>query len=148
MKERIRSFVVFGIAAMLASACATPAQEHSLPAHPFARWVTELETGRSKMHDILDRFGSPDEIEESVRGGAIWRYAFSEIDWPKDDPLRPVVAADGTLGPRAPSTWARIGHGFRTAGRWRLLANPGHRSGRQSPSDVVSEADVRPRPRP
>lgn len=49
------------------------------------------------------RFGEPDEIEDSVRGGMIWRYAFAEIHWPADDPDRPSRAADGPAEVKQPS---------------------------------------------
>ena len=100
-------------------ACATPEPPAPLPAHPFPSWVSELEAGRTGSDAVRARFGSPDEIEQSVRGGMVWRYVFREIDWPDDDPLRPVVAADGSL--RSPETSSRLDAfraGMRRVGGW------------------------------
>ena len=118
MKNRIYLLVVFGWVAVLAAACAKPVVVEPLPLHPFPSWVSTLESGQTELEEVRERFGPPDEIEASVRGGTIWRYAFKEIDWPQDDPMRPVVAADGSVGPRTPSGFSRVGHGFRTAWLW------------------------------
>lgn len=99
-------------------ACAQPGVEDpALPAHPFPRWVSELESGQT-VEAVRDRFGPPDEIEMNARGERVWRYAFTEIEWPADDPDRPVVSEDGGAGPPAPSAFARIGDGFRAVGLW------------------------------
>lgn len=115
---RNRTSVSMWIAAIAACwlGCATTDGEEPLPAHPFPSWVGQLESGSTPASSVRQRFGAPDEIEQSARGGEIWRYTFREVHWPEEDPMRPVVGADGTVGPREPSTWNRIGKSFRRAG--------------------------------
>ena len=100
---RMRAALV--LICLLGAGCASLEEPPPLPAHPFPRWVSQLETGSTQAEEIEARFGSPDSVEESVRGGVTWRYAFSEIEWPDDDPLRPSVASDGSLVPPKPSAF-------------------------------------------
>ena len=90
------------------TACATSTGEsdEALPRHPFPRWVSRLESGRSEIDEVAAIFGDPVEIQESTRGGATWRYLTREIHWAPNDPERPEVAADGTRTPRVP-TWQK-----------------------------------------
>ena len=119
MIERIRIGVFCGFALSLMLGCAKPGIEaQALPAHPFPRWVNELQADRTGMEEVRERFGPPDAIEMRGRGDRVWRYAFAEIEWPLEDPDRPVVSADGTIGPREPTAFERIGDGIRAAGLW------------------------------
>ncbi len=61
------SFVLGGV-----GCAALTVEEKPFPAPPFPRWVGQLETGHTDIEQVADRFGEPDEIEESVRGGVIW----------------------------------------------------------------------------
>ncbi len=111
--------ILVGFVLVWSVGCARPGLEGTaLPAHPFPRWVSELEPGKTRIEALRDRFGPPDEIETRARGERVWRYAFTEIEWPLGDPDRPVVAADGTRVPRAPTPFERIGDGFRAVGLW------------------------------
>ncbi|MBJ20414.1 MAG: hypothetical protein GY910_20345 [bacterium] len=85
---------------------------------------------------VLERFGDPDEIEQSTRGGVTWRYSYSEIHWPEGDLDRPSLSADGAVEPAEPSRWEsvrerreRFGHFF---DRW--VYDPGPQ---QRPHAVV-----------
>ena len=125
---RPASRIWIGLAVSVAAAllgCA-PKTVEPLPAHPFPSWVAQLETGRTEVDAVLARFGEPDTSEESVRGGTVWHYRFPEIHWADDDPMRPEVAADGSLRPPEPSWWAPIGEGFARVDRFldRLLHYP------------------------
>lgn len=99
--------------------CATrPGDVEPLPQHPFPRWVSELEVGKSDVASVRERFGEPDAVEQSVRGGTIYRYQFAETRWPDDDPDRPVVGADGKLW-RRPNTKAEdVGAEIAAVGDW------------------------------
>ncbi|MAG29839.1 MAG: hypothetical protein CL908_02975 [Deltaproteobacteria bacterium] len=119
MTKRLGAAVAVGLLAALAIGCATTGEEEApLPAHPFAGWVSELESGSTRAEAVRARFGLPDEVEQDVRGGTIWRYVFREIQWPDDDPMRPVVGADGTVGPREPTDLDRAGKVLRKTWDW------------------------------
>ncbi|MFO0691708.1 MAG: hypothetical protein U0900_23635 [Myxococcota bacterium] len=112
--------VALGLGVVLALAgCATrPGDVEPLPQHPFPRWVGELEVGKSDAGSVRERFGEPDAIEQSVRGGLVYRYRFAETHWPDDDPDRPVVGADGKLW-RRPNTKAEdVGAEISAFGEW------------------------------
>ena len=98
-------FVLCGLLVLSGFACAKPVPPEPLPVHPFARWVHELESGATSLDQVRARFGEPNEIEQGPRRERIWRYVFREITWPDDDPMRPVVAADGTIRNREPSSF-------------------------------------------
>jgi len=108
MKRFVSLLVLLGVLALSALACAKPVKEEPLPAHPYPRWVGELESGQTRIEEVLTRFGEPNEIEQGPRGEKIWRYVFREISWPENDPMRPVVAADGTIAQRERSSFGRF----------------------------------------
>ncbi len=87
------------------------------PAHPFPRWVRELEPGVTERKEILRRFGEPGEILGTPRGGEIYRYAISEIHRPAEDPMRPRITADGRVLPPERSGWDRFRAGWRRFAR-------------------------------
>ena len=116
-----RSFVVmagFVVLFFLSSACAKPPEMKPLPAHPFPTWVDELESGQTNAESIRMRFGDPFEIQQNVLGEKVWRYVYREIRWPKDDPMRPVVGADGRVGPSKSPTPSRFGKSLRATWNW------------------------------
>lgn len=118
-----RDRLVFVIAAALLAlvGCAhdgSEAEEQALPADPFPRWVGELETGETRIDEVADRFGEPVEREATPRGRVIWRYAYAEIHWPENDPMRPVVSADGVVGPREPTFFERFGKAWFATFAW------------------------------
>ncbi len=102
------SLIFFGFLSLSVLACAKSPEEEPLPVHPFPRWVEELESGRTRAEDIRMRFGEPTKIEQDPRGEKTWRYVFHEIAWPAKDPMRPVVAADGTIQERERSAFGRF----------------------------------------
>lgn len=104
---------------LVSTGCATrPGDVEPLPRHPFPSWVSALEVGRSDAASVRERFGEPDSIEQSVRGGLVYRYRFAETHWPDDDPDRPVVGADGKLW-RRPNTKAEdVGAEVAAVGDW------------------------------
>ena len=107
-------------AVALSVGCATTGSDEAgeVPAHPFPRWVSHLETGVTEIGAVAAIFGDPREIEQSVRGGLRWRYAYAEVHWAPDDPNRPAVAADG-LPIEAEETWVdRTAEGFAATGRF------------------------------
>ncbi len=87
------------------------------PEHPFPSWVGELETGASRDTEVRDRFGEPDEIEASPRGGLVWRYAFSEFHWPEGDPDKPAVSANERDTSGEARSLAQIGRWFERVGQ-------------------------------
>jgi hypothetical protein len=94
------------VGALMALGCAQQAQvaeeaEVFLPRHPFPQWVGQLKAGESNTESVIARFGPPDQIESRARGGQIWRYRLEEIQWPEDDPNRPMVSAEGDFKRRA-----------------------------------------------
>ena len=100
--------------------CATTGNDEAgeIPAHPFPRWVSHLETGETGMDEVASVFGNPGEIQQSVRGGLRWRYAYAEVHWAPDDPSRPAVAADGRPI-EAEETWVdRTVEGIAATGRF------------------------------
>ena len=101
-------FVFFGCSSLLVLSCAKAPQEGPLPIHPYPHWVDELESGQTRIEDVQARFGEPTEVEYGPRGEKVWRYVFREVAWPADDPMRPVVAADGTVQPRKRSAFGRF----------------------------------------
>ena len=111
--------IALGALAVFAAGCASePKELEPLPRHPFARWVSELDVGTSDIESVTGRFGQPDEIEQSVRGGLVYRYRFAEVRWPDDDPDRPVVGADGTLERRPETNLQKVGNPITAFGRW------------------------------
>ncbi|GEM_PF-5329559 len=92
-----RGALVGACLAFVLLGCATkpPVQAEAVPAHPFPRWVSHLETGVTEISEIQAVFGAPIEIEQHRGGGLAWRYAYSEVHWAANDPDRPQVAADG-----------------------------------------------------
>lgn len=123
-----RFLAALALAALVAGGCATnEGPPEPLPRHPFPLWVSLLEPGRTDVDEVLDRFGDPDEIEESVRGGTTWRYRVPEIHWADDDPMRPRVSADGSLVEPEPSPLAVPLAHLERFGRFldRLLYYPG-----------------------
>jgi hypothetical protein len=99
--------------------CATrPGEVEALPRHPFARWVDELEVGKSDAGSVRERFGEPDAVEQSVRGGLIYRYQLAETHWPDDDPDRPVVGAGGKLWRRPNTKLEDVGDDVEAVGDW------------------------------
>lgn len=116
---RSLAVLVAGVAAFLQAACAShPGELEPLPRHPFARWVEQLEAGRSDVESVRERFGEPDSVEQSAAGGTVHRYRFAEIHWPDDDPDRPVVGADGRLEPRPKTKLQQVGASIASFGRW------------------------------
>lgn len=105
--------------AVLALGCAPrPGELEPLPRHPFSRWVSKLEPGKSDVESVRQRFGEPDSVEQSVRGGLVYRYRFSEVRWPDADPDRPVVGASGKLGPRPNTKLEDVGDSIAEFGDW------------------------------
>lgn len=115
----VRRLIVLGALTMFAAGCASdPKPLEPLPRHPFPQWVSELEVGKSDIESVTHRFGEPDGIEQSVRGGLIYRYRFAEVRWPDDDPDRPVVGANGTLERRPDTKLETMGNPITAFGRW------------------------------
>ena len=132
MTNRIadRRILLIGLALLAATVgCATGGSKvaEGVPAHPFPRWVAHLETGVTEIAEVAAIFGDPAEIEQTVRGGLRWRYAYAEVHWAADDPDRPAVTADGR--PRIEEeTWVdQTAEGLAKTGRFLedLLAYPG-----------------------
>ncbi len=92
--------------------------EEAMPAHPFPRWVLELESGVSTLASVRTRFGEPLEIESRPRGGVVIRYAFPEVHWPADDPMRPEISAEGLPVAASPSAWKRFRQALSRFGSW------------------------------
>ncbi len=114
-----RTLVALGALMMFAAGCASdPKPLEPLPRHPFPQWVSELEVGKSDLESVTHRFGEPDGIEQSVRGGLIYRYHFAEVRWPDDDPDRPVVGANGVLERRPDTKLQKMGNPITAFGRW------------------------------
>lgn len=68
--------------------------------------------------EVTGLFGDPASVEQRVRGGLIWRYAYAEVHWAVDDPDRPAVAADGTPA-EAEETWVDVAaEGLASTGRF------------------------------
>lgn len=108
MKKSVSLLILFGLLVLSALACAKPVEEPPLPAHPYPRWVNALESGKTQLEDVQTRFGEPNEVEQGPRGEKIWRYVYREIAWPDKDPMRPVVAADGSIHDREPTAVGRF----------------------------------------
>lgn len=114
-----RRLISIGTLLFFAVACAPrPGELEPLPRHPFPRWVSALEVGASDVESVTGRFGAPDEVEQSVHGGLIFRYRFAEVRWPDDDPDRPVVGAKGTLRPRPNTALEDVGDSISEFGGW------------------------------
>ncbi len=112
-------FLVATISIAAALGCATSREAASdVPRHPFPRWVSHLESGRTPIEEVLGVFGQPAEIEEPRAGTVIWRYAYAEIHWSPGDPRRPEVAADGTPIPEEPPFSARALDAAKKTGRF------------------------------
>lgn len=125
-----RSFARCGALALafgLALGCARTTVVTAIPHHPFPIWVSHLETGRTDVREVLAVFGEPAEIEERVRGGTTWYYAYEEVHWASKDPNRPQYGRDGAPLPHRPSTGELTGAGLKAAGRIfdRLFFYPG-----------------------
>jgi hypothetical protein len=104
---------------LLTAGCAPlPGSLEPLPRHPFARWVEKLEPGTTDRAGVEQRFGEPDSVEQSVRGGLVYRYRFAEVAWPDDDPDRPVVGANGKVGPRPNTKLEDVGDSISAVGDW------------------------------
>ena len=116
--SRLRILSILGLVTLTSVACAKPAAEELIPGHPFSRWVSELEPGKTEIEAIRERFGPPDEISQSVRGDTIWRYAYREIDWPAGDSMRPVVSSNAPKPSAGAEFLAGVGRGFLSARRW------------------------------
>ena len=117
MDRRWWAVIVAG--SILSLGCAPgPGELEPLPRHPFPRWVSKLDLGESDIGSVQERFGEPDEVEQSVRGGLVFRYRFAEVRWPADDPDRPVVGANGKPGPRTKSDFEDIGDTIAGFGEW------------------------------
>jgi hypothetical protein len=114
-RTRLAALVVLA----LAVGCAPrPGDLEPLPRHPFPRWVEKLEIGKSDRDSVRGRFGDPDSVEQSVRGGLVYRYRFAEIMWPDADPDRPVVAANGEVVPRSNTKLQDLGDSVAEVGSW------------------------------
>lgn len=113
-------WLTVGVAVMiLGLGCAPrPGELEPLPRHPFPRWVSKLEAGKSDVESVRQRFGEPDAVEQSVRGGLVYRYRFAEVRWPDADPDRPVVGARGKLGPRPNTKLEDVGGTIVEVGDW------------------------------
>lgn len=114
---------------VLSLGCAKTGSDEAgeVPAHPFPRWVSQLETGVTGIDEVTSLFGDPRKIEQSVRGGLRWQYTYAEVLWAPDDPSRPAVGADGRPI-EAEETWVdRTAEGFAATGRFLdgLLFYPG-----------------------
>lgn len=112
--------LTFGSLVVSGSGCATSkgGEPEAVPAHPFPRWVARLESGVTGVDDVTALFGDPASIEQRVRGGLTWRYAYAEVHWAVDDPDRPAVAADGTPA-EAEETWVDVAaEGLVSTGRF------------------------------
>ncbi|MEZ4281835.1 MAG: hypothetical protein R3F21_19705 [Myxococcota bacterium] len=108
-----------GVILGLLIACAPrPGELEPLPRHPFPRWVSKLEPGKSDVESVRGRFGEPDLVESTVMGGLVWRYRFAEVRWPDADPDRPVVAANGKVVPRTNSKLEDVGDSIAEFGSW------------------------------
>lgn len=121
MQASARRMIAVGAVALgvLSAACAPrPGELEPLPRHPFPRWVSKLELGASDVESVRRRFGEPDEVESGVRGGLSYRYRFAEIRWPDADPDRPVVGANGRVGPRPNSKLDDVGDTLVEVGDW------------------------------
>ncbi|MBB83065.1 MAG: hypothetical protein CL931_04560 [Deltaproteobacteria bacterium] len=123
MTKRIadRCAPFFGVLLFMgAVGCATGGTNaaETVPAHPFPRWVSYLETGVTPIAEVAAVFGDPAEIEEAVRGGLRWRYAYAEIHWAPDDPDRPAVTADGRPVEAEPTWVDQAAKGLAKTGRF------------------------------
>ena len=106
------------VVSLLLGCAPRPGELEPLPRHPFARWVSKLEAGKSDIESVRQRFGEPDSVEQSVRGGLIYRYRFAEVSWPDADPDRPVVGATGKVRPRSKTLLEDVGDSIADFGGW------------------------------
>lgn len=120
MKDAISGLMIgFAVLTIWVAGCASePKPLEPLPTHPFPQWVSELEVGKSDIASVTRRFGEPDDSEQSVRGGMIYRYRYAEVRWPDDDPDRPVVGASGKLERRPETRLQKVGNPITAFGRW------------------------------
>jgi hypothetical protein len=104
---------------VLALGCAKdPEVLKPLPRHPFPRWVSKLEVGQSDVESVTKRFGPPDQIEQSVYGGVVYRYRYAEARWSDDDPDRPIVGASGRLERRPDTRADEVNDRIHGVGDW------------------------------
>lgn len=108
-RRGLRRRVGLGALALLIVGCATQktGEPEAIPAHPFPRWVSHLETGTTGIDEVAAVFGSPAQVEQRALGGLHWRYAYAEVHWAAEDPDRPAVAADGRPI-EAEETWVDV----------------------------------------
>jgi len=111
-RVRIGIVIVAGVCAALVGCASRPVEEEARPRHPFPKWVSYLETGKTDINEVLAVFGEPREMEERHGSGPAWRYVMAEIHWTADDPMRPEVASDGTPVPYVPTFGERAAKQF------------------------------------
>jgi len=70
----------------------------------------------SRDRDVRERFGEPDAIEASPRGGLVWRYAFSEFHWPAGETDVSATSSNEQEPSRGAQILAGIGAWFGRAG--------------------------------
>ena len=115
---RGRSALLWLLVLLIAGCAPLPGSLEPLPRHPFARWVEKLAPGKTDRAGVEQQFGEPDSVEQSVRGGLVYRYRFAEVAWPDDDPDRPVVGAKGKVGPRPNTKLEDVGDSISAVGDW------------------------------
>lgn len=108
----------FVVLALLLGCAPQPDELQPLPRHPFPRWVSKLEPGKSDEASVRQRFGEPDGVEQSVRGGLVYRYRYAEVRWPDADPDRPVVGANGKVRRRQDTALEDVGEAIAGFGDW------------------------------